>query len=299
MPIGRGTFTPLIAPDLEQVVIDVGKERSLEYPLYLNVGDMPWNPIKRQQISGLGTMPSKDEGSQFTRDEPILGGSLEFEAVPFGLAVEITWEMWRDELYGVMRDLVAGLARASRNRQEVQGITILDNAFDSNFTGFDGKALCATDHPRLDNGPDNANRPSPDIGFSVTGIQNAILRFEDMVDERGIARLMAPVLAIISPQDKFAAREILGSSGKPFTADNELNSLIEEDLSWLVLHFKASSTSWFLSSAPGTHGRHFWWRDRPIFDAFDDPLTKNAVFTIYQRHAEGFDLYRGTDGSTG
>jgi len=32
---------------------------------------------------------------------------------------------------------------------------------------------------------------------------------------------------------------------------------------------------------------------------FDDPTTKNAVATAYQRHVTGYGSYRGVDGSTG
>lgn len=298
MPIGRGSFSPLLAPDLRQVYIDTGKERPLEYPLVFRVEEMEWNPVKDQQISGLGTLPPKDEAAQFSLDEPILGGQVSYLAAPFGLAVEVTWEMWRDELYGVMREFAAELARASRNRQEIDAWSPLNSAFDNTVTGFDGVSLCNTAHPGLD-GNTRSNRPSPDIGFSITGIQGAILRFESMTDERNLPRLMAPVMAIISSVNKFAAREILGSSGKPYTADNELNALIEDDLSWMVSHYLTNTKNWFLMAAKGTHDLQFLWRDHPIFDSFDDPWTKNAVFTTYQRHTKGFGSYRGVDGSTG
>ena len=129
MPIGRGTFSALVAPDLRNVYVETGKERPLEYPLVFNVQSMEWNPVKDQQISGLGTMPTKPEGSQFTLDQPIIGGTKEYTASPFGLAVEVTFEMWRDDLYAVMRELSAELARASRNRQEVNAWGLLNNAF--------------------------------------------------------------------------------------------------------------------------------------------------------------------------
>lgn len=299
-PISTGGFAPLLAPDLRRVYIETGKERPPEYPLWANVDDMEWNPIKDQQVAGLGTMPGKPEGTQFTFDDPILGANKTYTAVPYGMGVEITWELWRDDLYGVMRELVAGLARASRNRLEISAHAVLNNAFSTSFPGFTaGEALCSTAHVGLD-AVTRANRPTPDIGFSITGIQAAVQRFEAMTDERNLPRLMAPVMALIAPLNKFVAREILGSSGKPFTADNEINALLEEDLSWMVDHYLSTNTNWFLMAAKGTHDLNFLLRDRPIFDSFDDPMTKNAVFTSYQRHADGaFGTWRGIDGSTG
>lgn len=299
MPAGRGAFAALLAPDLRRVYVETGKERPLEFPLYFNVSEMEWNPDKDLQVTGLGTMPSKAEGQQFPLDQPILGGTVTYTAAPFGLAAEVTWEMWRDDLYAVMRELAAELKRASNNRQEVDAWSVLNNAFSTSFAGFTtGESLCSTSHVGLD-GVTRANRPSVDVGFSITGIQNAIIRFENMTDERGLPRLLAPVMTIITPSNKFVAREILGSSGKPYTADNEINALMEEDLSWMVCHYLSTSTNWFLSAAKGVHDINFRWRDHPIFDSFDDPWTKNAIFTSYQRHTKGYGSWRGIDGSTG
>ena len=299
MAINRNSLAALLAPDLRQVYIEVGKERPLEYPMVFNVSDMAWNPLTDRQISGLATMPTKAEGSQFNLDEPILGGTKQYTAAPFGLGVEVTWEMWRDELYGVMRELVSELARASRNRQEVDAWDLLNRAFNTAETGFTAsESLCSTAHSGLD-GVSRTNRPSPDVGLSVTYIQGAVTRFENLTDERNLPRLMAPVMILTTPTNKFVAREVLGSTGAPFTADNEINALIEEDLSWMVAHFITTTTNVFAVASKGVHDLNFLWRDRPIFDSFDDPWTKNAVFTSYQRHTRGFGSWRGIDGSTG
>lgn len=298
-PVTRGAISALLAPDLHKVYVDTGKERPLEYPFVFNVADMDWNPITDQQVSGLGTLPSKPEGEQFDMDELIMGGTKAYTAAPFGLAVEITWEAWRDELYGVLREMVAELARASRNRQEVDAWSVLNNAFSSSYVGFTAaESLCATSHTGLD-GVTRANRPTVDVGFSQTYLQGAITRFETMTDERNLPRLMTPVMAILAPTNKFAAREILGSTHKAYTADNEINALIEDDLSWMVCHYLTTSTYHFLVAAKGVHDLNFFWRDHPIFDMFDDPWSKNAIATVYQRHTRGFGTWRGIDGSTG
>jgi hypothetical protein len=297
--ITRGSISSLLAPDLRNVYIEKGKERPKEYPLVFNVQDMEWNPVSDYQVSGLGTQPAKPEGTQFTFDEIITGGTKTYTATPYGLAVEITWEAWRDELYGVMQEMVRCLATAGRNREEVSAWSVMNNAFSTSFVGFTAsESLCSTAHTGLD-GTSRANRPSPDVGFSVTGIQNSITRFEDQTDERNLPRLMAPVMAVIASANKFVAREILGSSGKPYTANNEINALVDDDLSFMVSHYITTSTYWFLAAAKGVHDMNFLWRDYPIFDMFDDPFTKNAIATTYQRHASGYGAWRGVDGSTG
>lgn len=298
-PTRRGYIAALVAPDLRKVYVDTGKERPLEYPLFFNVQDMEWNPVTDQQVSGLGTLPAKEEGTPFTLDQLYIGGTKSYEASPFGMAVEITWEAWRDELYGVLREMVAELARASRNRQEVDAWSVLNNAFSTSYVGFEtSESLCDTTHTTL-SGTSQANRPATDCSFSQTYLQNAIIRFENMKDERGLPRLMAPSMVIVTPTNKFAAREILGSPHKAYKGDNEINALIEEDLKWMVGHYITTNAYHYLAAAPGVHDLNFLWRDHPIFDMFDDPWTKNAIATVYQRHTKGYGSWRGIDGSTG
>ncbi len=294
----RGGFNALLRTELAGVYLGTYKERPLEYPNYLNVADMETNPEKYQQVSGLGTALEMGEGDTFPLDEAVLGGTKSYEVRNYGLAIEITYRLWRDEKYGIMRDLVAELARSVRNRQEVSGIGLLENAFDNAFAGFDGVSLCNTAHPPYaPGGPTQANRPTVDIGFGATALQNAVIRFEDQENDRGLNMQLSPVTLLLSTANRYLAREILGSGGRPFTPDNEINALVQDDLSYMISHYFTVKSKWFLMAAKGVHDLNFKWRDRPMFDGFDDPWTKNAIFTAFMAFDTGFASYRGIDGS--
>lgn len=298
-PISRPSFSALMAPDLFRVFIETGEEAPIEFTQWANIINMPYNPVTDQQISGLGAMPEKDEGEQFAFDEPILGGTKAYTAQPFGLAVEFTWEAWRDELYGVFQEMVRELRRSSDNRLEVDAHSPLNNAESTSFAGFTAsESLISTSHTGLDDATRD-NRPSPDVQFSFTAVQTAMQHFHNLTDERNLPRLMAPVLAMVTPEFYHDAREILGSTSRPYTAENELNSLVADDLRWFVSHYLTTTTKWFIMARQGVHDVNFFVRDRPMFDMFDDPRTKNAVATVYQRHISGFGSWRGIYGSTG
>ena len=299
VPISRPGFSQLTQPDLFRVFVETGQQAPIEFSSVFNVITMPYNPVTDFQMSGLGTVPSKGMGQQFELDEPITGGTKEYLAEPYGLAIEFHWEAWRDELYGTFQEMVAELRRASDNRLEVDAHAVLNNAESASFPGFDGVALLSTSHPRLDSGPSIANRPDTDINFSFTGIQFAMQNFHNMVDERGLPRLMAPTMAMVTPEFYHDASEILGSTGKPLTNNNEANALLQDDLRWMVSHYITNSQKWFVMTRQGVHDLNFFVRDAPMFDMFDDPRTKNAVATVYQRHVGGFGTYRGVQGSTG
>lgn len=300
MAMTRTAFSTFLRPDAYRIFIETGKERPPEFTQVLNVDDMPWNPITDRQVSGLGTLQSMPEGEDFPEDQAVLGGAKDYEAVPYGLMVQITYPMWKDDQYGVMRELLGEEARSSRNKLEVDGFSIFNSAFDTTVVGFTAsESLCSTSHAFFGIGGTYANRPSPDVGFSVLAVQGSLIRFENMLNERGLPRLMAPVMALVAPENKFLCREVLGSSGKPFTSDNEQNSLLEDDLRWMVCHYFTLAKQWFILAAQGVHDLNFFFRDRPIFDVFDDPFSKNVLATVYQRHTKGFGSPRGVDGSNG
>lgn len=298
-PITRAGFSELLRPDLHKVYIDTGLQNPTEFDKIFNVIDMPYNPITDQQISGLGTMPVKDEGDPFDMDEPIMGGSVDYLAVPYGLAVEFTFEAWNDELYGIFTEIVKELQRASQNRLEVDAHSIINLAESGTLVGFDGLSLINTAHTLLDGSATVGNRPATDINFSFTAVQNAVQAFHDLVDERGLPRLMSPSNALVTSAFYQDAREILGSSGKPYVANNEINALVHEDLVWMVCHYITNANKWMINSRQGVHDMNFYVRNDPVFDMFDDPRTRNAVATVYQRHVAGFGTWRGTYGSTG
>src|SRR5574343_133970 len=260
MAIRRGSLSALLAPTYRKVYVETGTERPLEYTLVANVSEMEWNPVTDQQVAGLGTMPAKPEGRAFSLDELTIGGTRTYTANPYGLAVEVTFEAWRDELYGVLNEMIKGLARAARHRQETQFWAIFNDAFTgSYYTGFNSVRLCYTSQTAITGagGSAGANRPSVEIGLSVTGIQNMITRFEGMTNESGLPQMMAPSMIL------------------------------------------TRTTAWFGMAPKGVHDINFLWRDYEIFDMFDDPRTRNAVATSYQRFGEGFGSWRGVDGSTG
>src|SRR5512147_1206253 len=147
--INRGSISALLAPNLRRVFFETGKRRAKEYTVVFNVAEMETNPLTDQNMAVLGTMPGKPEGTQFVMDEPIIGNTKSYTATPYGMGVEITFEAWRDELYGTIEEMIRGLKDACDYRQEVDAWAVFNNAFSSG-TGFDATYLCATSHNKLD-----------------------------------------------------------------------------------------------------------------------------------------------------
>lgn len=300
VPIRTNSYSALLAPGIYRVYMETGRKRPLEFPQWVNVIDMPWQSYSNRQISGLGPMGTKPEGTQFAMDAPILGNAKTHTAVSYGTGFEVTYEMWRDELYGVMDMLAAEMRRVSNYRMEVDAHNVLNFAFSSStFTVFDGAALISASHVGLD-GVTRSNINATSVQVGVTGLQAAVTHAHTMTNERNIPVAQALNHVRVPPQFWMTVREALGTESKPFTSDNEINALIQENMSYAVSHYLTSTTAWFAMADKGEHDLNFNMMDRPMFDYFDDPRTMNAVFVCYQAHEPSqADEWRGTYGSQG
>src|SRR5258708_35669159 len=119
------------------------------WPIWIQGVDMETNPYLSEKISAMGPQQIKPEGQQFAADLPIPGGNFSVTATPFGQMLSISWEMWRDDKYGVMGEMYADMAQAVRDRQDVQAFSPFNNA-PSVATGYDGLSLINTAHTDLD-----------------------------------------------------------------------------------------------------------------------------------------------------
>ena len=164
-------------------------------------------------------------------------------------------------------------------------------------TGYDNATLYNTAHVDLD-GTTQANRPSPDVTLSQTAIQAGQVNFDLLNDERSRPEGMAAARVMIHPANRYVARVLFGSNGQSGTANNDTNSIIEDDLSWGVVRYMIRTQDWTLSAPMMESDVEFMWRDRPRARTFDDPFIEAADHTVYQRFAMRIGDWRWTYGSS-
>lgn len=301
-PVRTGQLAALLQPNIYRVYVETGRERPHEFPYWVNTLDLPWQGFTNQQISGLGTVPEMAEGNTFTYDAPILGATKTHNAISYGLGFEVTYLMWHRELYGIMDMMSRELRRSMDYRLEVAAHNVLNNAFvTTNYTTFDGAALISTAHTTLD-GRTVSNRPAVEIQPGLTAFQNMIIHFHNLTNERNIPELRGPRHILIQPNFLFTVRETLGSTHKPFSANNEINSIVQEELTFMVSHYFTvnSGNGWVAMAAKGDHDLNYYTEVKPMFDYFDDPRTLNAVYTTFaSMEPSRADEWRGVYGSTG
>ena len=214
MPANTSAFSAFIAPDVHEMYVETGKERPPEYDLWMNVGTLDYNPVTDKQVAGLGTLVDKPEGTMFSLDDPIAwAGARPTPRLRAASPSNAPGRCGATISTDLMMEFARELARSGRYREEISGHSVPQQRLQQLLHRFtSGESLCQTPPcARLDGGTAQANRPSVDVGFSFAGIQAGIQNFHRMLNERGLPRVMAPSMAIIAPQNLFAAREILGS----------------------------------------------------------------------------------------
>jgi len=298
MTVTRAQFQILLEPKLRNIWNQSWPPRPTEYTRFVNVSSSKKAQETDYKMTGLGAMADKAEGANITYGDPIAGSTKVYTHTSNALGYRITAEMQRHELYGQINKLETSLMRSAQYRQEQDGANILNNGFTTTVAGFtSGESLFSTSHARLDSGTAQANRPSTDVVLGVTALQNAIIQFHNMLDDLGRPFLSVPKLLICAPANLMTARELLSSEFKPGTANNEINALKEDSLTYMVSHYITSTDDWFLIG--DNHDLNFIWDLRPSTDMDEDFDSKDIKRSLVQAYSTGFGEFRGAYGTSG
>jgi hypothetical protein len=310
----RGAFAQLLASGVHHNLIQFldYQMRDVEYTRWMNVETSEQAFEDEVEYAGVGVMPEKPEGANIIFDDLIQGGTKRYLHLSYGLGSMASWELIEDDKYGVIKQAPKAHSRSALFIREQVTANVLNLGF-SSITTTDGVSLFNTSHPLLGGANATAvgpgvssiisatgtypNRPSPDAALSFTSLELMVTQFERLIDAQGIPIRFKPRWVIIPPELKFVAREILGSAGRPYSADNELNALLGEDLQFQISHYLTGPRAWFVVTEKDSHQLKFFDR-HPIDTDYDDVFTSRATQMLsFQRFSAGATSWPGTWGS--
>ena len=252
-------------------------------------------------LSGFGAAPVKSEGAGVTFDQATESFTARYTHETIAMAFAITEEAIEDNLY----DRLAGrytraLARSMANTKQVKAANVLNNAFNSSFTGGDGVELCSRLHP-LANGGTLANELATAADLSETSLEQSLIDIAAFVDERGLKIAMQGRKLIIPKELQFTAERIMKSPQRVGTADNDINAMANMGMipeGYRVNHYLTDTDAFFImTDAP--NGLKQFVR-APIKTAIEGDFdTGNVRFKARERYSFGFSDPRGIFGSPG
>ena len=252
-------------------------------------------------LSGFGSAPVKQEGANVSFDQATESFTARYTHETIAMAFAITEEAIEDNLYDRLASrYTRALARSMANTKQVKAANVLNNAFDSSFTGGDGKELCATDHP-LANGGTFRNELATAADLSETSLEQSLIDIAAFVDERGLKIALQGVKLIIPKELQFTAERILKSPQRVGTADNDINAMASMGMipqGYRINHYLTDTHAFFIMThAP--NGMKMFVRS-PIKTAIEGDFdTGNVRFKARERYSFGFSDPRGIFGSPG
>ena len=252
-------------------------------------------------LVGFGNAPTKSEGSGVSFDSANEAYTARYTHETIALAFALTEEAIEDNLYDRLgARYTRALARSMAHTKQVKSAATLNNAFDSSFTGGDGKELCATDHP-LAMGGTVSNELSTAADLNETSLENALIDISQFVDERNMIIALRGMKLIVPPALKFIADRLMSSTQRPGTADNDVNAINNMGMlpdGVVVNHFLTDTDAFFIKTdAP--NGFKMFERSPLATSMEADFDTGNMRFKARERYSFGFSDPRCVFGSPG
>ena len=300
MAISRGQLVKELEPGLNALF-------GLEYKRYENQHAEIFDTENSDRafeeevmLSGFANAQTKPEGSAVTFDNAQETFTSRYTHETIALAFSITEEAIEDNLYDRLASrYTKALARSMANTKQVKAANVLNNAFDSNFAGGDGKELLATDHPTIAGTFSNELAVSADL--NETSLEQSLIDIAAFTDERGLKIAARGVKMIIPSALQFTAERLMKSAGRTGTADNDINAVVSMGMlpqGYVVNNFLSDDDAFFIKTDV-PNGMKMFVR-APIKTAMEGDFdTGNVRYKARERYSFGFSDPRGMFGSPG
>jgi phage major head subunit gpT-like protein len=201
--------------------------------------------------------------------------------------IKVERKLVDDDLYSVINKRPMQLAMVAKRTKEKQASSVFNNAFNTSvFAGGDGLALCADAHTRVGTTITNDNAGS--TALSATAVEATRLAMRAFTDETGNLLIGKGDTLLVPPALEETAWEIVNSTGKLNTADNNPN-FNQGKYSVLVWDYLTDSNNWFMIDSRMAKMFLKWFNRIPTeFNKDKDFDTYVAKWSVYQRYSFGF-----------
>lgn len=274
-------------------------EHPMEFPEIFGAAETSSKAYEEDtEVTGFGLAPVKTEGAAVSYDSETQGPTTRYTHVAYALGYIVTREELDDNLYEmVSKRRIRGLAFSMRQTKEIVGANVLNRAFNSSYTGGDGKELLATDHPTLDGTQSNELATAADL--SSASLEDLTIQISNAKNSRGLRIAIRPMKLIIPPALMHDAKRLMDSVQQPGTANNDVNvlrGLFPEGFA--VNHYLTDTDAWFVKTDV-PNGMQCFQRKAVDFTQDNDFDTMNAKAKAYERYSFGWTDWRAMFGSPG
>ena len=252
-------------------------------------------------LGGFGTANTKQEGAAVGYDDAQESFTARYTHETIALAFSITEEAVEDNLYDrIATRYTKALARSMANTKQIKAANVLNNGFNSAFTGGDGVELFSSAHVSLSSST-NRNELSTASDLSETSLEQALIDIAAFKDERGLKIAARGMKLIIPSALQFTAERILKSAQRVGTAVNDINAVKSMGMlpqGYVVNNFLTDTDAFFIKTDVPNGLKHMV--RAPIKTAMEGDFdTGNMRYKARERYSFGFSDWRGIFGSEG
>lgn len=298
--ITTGQIARLLWPGLNARWGNAYNEHPTEYTELFSTFSSDMAYEEDQEMTGFGLAPIKPQGQPTFYDTASQGATSRYTHVAYSLGFIITREAIKDNLYekiGMQR--TGSLAFSMRQTKENVAANVYNRAFNSAFTGGDGKEMIATDHPTPSGNQSNELAVAADL--SEAALEDLVIMIGQATNARGLRIALQPRKLIVAVQNQFEATRILRSAQQSGTANNDVNALKAMGMfqdGVVVNHYLSDPDAFFIRTNAPDGLKHFE-REAVEFSQDGDFDTNNLKYKAYERYSFGWTDWRGVFGSPG
>lgn len=279
--ISTGNHPKALWPGMHAFFGATYKEHSEEYRELFDMETSSKNYEEDTKLTGFGLAPVKTEGGSTSYDSETQGYTKRYSHTAYSLGYVVTREEMDDNLYEIVsKRRIKRLAYSMRQTKETVAANVYNRAFNSSYTGGDGKELLATDHPSLNGNFQNELTTAAD--FSEASLEDLLILIGQAKNERGLLINLRPRKVIYPTNLQFDVQRVLKSELTPDSANNAVNAVRMVGLKPVLNHYLTDMDAWFVQT-DCPNGLQMFERKAMEFTTDNDFDTDNAKAKAYMR----------------
>jgi hypothetical protein len=298
--ITTGNNPKLLWPGLNAVWGRNYTEHKKQFAELFDIEQSDMNYEEEVEMTGFGLAPVKQQGASTVYDSDSQQTVSRYTHLAYSLGFIVTREEMDDNLYekkGVTR--TQALAFSMRQTKETVAANVYNRAFNSTYTGGDGKELLATDHPSLSGNQSNELAVAAD--FSEAALEDLAIQIMNATNNRGLKIAIRPRKLIVPTALAFEAERVLKSTLQNDTANNAINALRSTGMfpEGVTVNQYLTDTDAYFIRTDVPNGMKMFQRVAAEFAQDGDFDTSNVKYKAYERYSQGWSDFRGLYGSPG
>jgi hypothetical protein len=299
--INTGNHPKLLWPGIYELFGNKYNELDKEYTDLFDVKTSSRNYEELVETTGFGLVPVKDEGGSSTYDSHSQGAVSRFVHIAYSLGYIVTHEELSDNLYeSVSRQRATALAFSANQTRENVGAQIYNRAFNTSYTGADGKALIVSDHPTANGATTQSNVLATASDFNELSLEDMTIQIMNAKNSRGLRISLKPQTLLGPVNLVYEFERVLASTLQNDSSLNAINAVRSTGAvpGAKTNHYFTDTDAWFIrTNAP--EGLCWFDRESVSFKKDSDFDTDNAKAKLYMRFSTGWSDWRAIYGTPG